>query len=123
MGIFFEAARTYLSDFQLKILKTTTKPSMGNIKWRPPASAMYKTNYDGAMFTESGETGIRVEVRDARGEVIAALSEKITYSGLVELLEALAARRAAKFTIELGISSSKFEGDSEVVCGATVKNN
>ena len=35
MDKIFEAARTYLLDFQLKIPKTTTKPSMGNIKWRP----------------------------------------------------------------------------------------
>ena len=83
-----------------------------------PVSATYKTNYDGAVFTESGEAGIGVEVRDARGEVIAALSEKITYPGSVELLEELIVRRAANFTIELGLSSSEFEGDSEVVCGA-----
>ena len=44
--------------------------------------------------------------------------KKLTYPGSVELLEALAVRRAANFTIELGISSSEFEGDSEVVCGA-----
>lgn len=83
-----------------------------------PVSATYKTNYDGAVFTESGEAGIGVEVRDARGEVIAALSEKITDPGSVELLEELIVRRAANFTIELGLSSSEFEGDSEVVCGA-----
>ena len=70
-------------------------------------SATYKTNYDGAMFTESREA-----------EVIAALSEKITYPSSVELLEELIVRRVANFTIELGISSSEFEGDSEEVCGA-----
>ena len=70
----FEAARTYLSNFQVKFLKTTAKPSMGNIKWRPSVSATYKTNYDGAVFTDSGEAGIGVVVRNARGEVMAALS-------------------------------------------------
>ena len=67
---------------------------------------IYKMNYDGAIFTESGEAGIGVIVRDARGEVIAALAKKILYSGLVEVLEVLAARRAAKFAVELGLSSS-----------------
>lgn len=80
--------------------------------------AMYKTNYDGVVFCESGEAGIGVVVRDAKGEVIAALAEKITYPGSVEMLEALAARKAAKFIVELGISCSEFEGDSEVVCNA-----
>ena len=79
---------------------------------------LYKTNYDGAMFSESGEASIRVVVRDANGEVIAALAEKITYPGSVEMVEALVARRVAKFVVELGISLSEFEGDSEVVCKA-----
>ena len=34
------------------------------------------------------------------------------------MVEALAARRATKFVVELGISLSEFEGDSEVVCRA-----
>ena len=76
---------------------------------------MYKTNYDGAMFAESEEARIEVIVRDGKGEVIAALAEKIPYLGSVEVLEALAARRAAKFAMELGLSSSEFEGDSKVV--------
>ena len=76
---------------------------------------MYKTNYDGAMFAESEEARIEVIVRDGKGEVIAALAEKIPYPGSVEVLEALAARRAAKFAMELGLSSSEFEGDSKVV--------
>ncbi|XP_075638353.1 uncharacterized protein LOC142610424 [Castanea sativa] len=77
---------------------------------------MYKTNYDGAVFIDSGEAGIGVIVRDARGEVIAALVEKIHYPGSGEVLEALAARRVAKFVVELGLSSSVLEGNAEVVC-------
>ena len=33
----------------------------------------------------------------------------------MEVLEALAARRAAKFVVELGLSVAEFEGDSEIV--------
>ena len=51
-------------------------------------------------------------------EVVAALSEKIPYPDFVEVLEALAARRAAQFAVEVGIFQSVFEGDSEVVCNA-----
>ena len=54
-------------------------------------------------------------VHNANGEVIAALSEKIPYPVLVDLVEVLAARRAVRFIVELGISQSVFEGDSEVV--------
>ena len=71
---------------------------------------LYRTNYDRAMFNELGEAGIRVVVRDAKGEVIMAFTEKITYPGSVEMVEALAVRRAVKFIVELGISLFEFEG-------------
>ena len=76
---------------------------------------MYKTNYDGAVFAESEEAGIGVIIRDVKGLVIVALAEKIPYPSSVEVLEALAARRVARFVVELGLTVSKFEGDSEVV--------
>nr|XP_023920721.1 uncharacterized protein LOC112032192 [Quercus suber] len=76
---------------------------------------MYKENYDGAVFAESEEAGIGVIVRDSKGDVIAALAEKIPYPGSVEVLEALVARRAAKFVVELGLTVAEFEGDSKVV--------
>ena len=109
------AAKEYLLDFQLKFPQIVTNLSKARIRWRPPLGELYKTNYDEAVFSESGKAGIGVVVRDAKGMVIAALAEKITYSGSVLMLEALAARRAAKFIMELGISVSDFEGDSEVV--------
>ena len=43
------------------------------------------------------------------------LAEKIPYPGSVEVLEALAARRAARFALEVGLTGFEFEGDSEVV--------
>ena len=76
---------------------------------------MYKTNYDGAVFSESEEAGIGVIIKDVEELVIAALAKKIRYPGSVEVVEALAARRAARFAVELGLTGSEFEGDSEVV--------
>ena len=76
---------------------------------------MYKTNYDGAVFAESEEAGIGVIIRDFKELVIAALAEKISYPGFVEVLEALAARKAARFVVEVGLIASEFEGDLEVV--------
>ena len=75
----------------------------------------YKTNYDGAVFVELEEAGIGVIIRDFKGLVITALVEKIPYSGSVEVLEALAARRATRFVVEVGLTAFEFEGDSEVV--------
>ncbi|XP_075668136.1 uncharacterized protein LOC142638032 [Castanea sativa] len=87
-------------------------------KWRPLIGEIYKTNFDGAVFAESREAGIGVVIRNSNGEVVTALSEKIPYPDSVEVLEALTARRAAQFAVEVGICQSVFEGDSEVVCNA-----
>ena len=73
-------------------------------KWHPPLGEGYKTNYDGAVFEESGEAGIGVVVRNGNGEVLAALLEKIPYPGTVELVEILVAKRVVRFIVELGMS-------------------
>nr|XP_023920414.1 uncharacterized protein LOC112031943 [Quercus suber] len=111
-------AKLYISEFQTKIPKEATKPPRGRIQWCPPQGETYKTNYNGAVFTETGKAGIGMVVRNAKGEVMADLAKKISHPGSVELLEALAARRDVKFTVELGFMDSEFEGDSEIVCKA-----
>ena len=69
----------------------------------------------GAMFNESSEAGIGVVIRNCKGEIMAALSEKIQKPQSVVALEMLAARRAVLFACECGIQQSSFEGDSEFV--------
>lgn len=83
--------------------------------WQPPNPGEYKTNFDGAMFTESDEAGLGVVVRDSNGLVVAAMEEKIKQPHSVECLEMLAARRAVMFVKEIGLQESHFEGDSELV--------
>lgn len=70
------------------------------------------------MFSESEEARIGAVVRNQAGQVMAALSEKIKKSTSVEILEALATRRAVKFILELGFNQSMFEGDSEIIIKA-----
>ena len=65
------------------------------------------------MFNESGEVGIGVVVRNSVGEVKVTLAEKIRKPPIVEVLELLAARRAALFSEDLGLDKVIFEGDSE----------
>jgi len=61
------------------------------------------------------------------GEVMTALSEKIQKPPSMETLELLAARRAVRFTLEVGFQQSIFEGDSESVinslCGPHMLNS
>ena len=42
-----------------------------------PSPRMYKTNFDRAMFEDSGKAGIGVIIRNSRGEVMASLAKKI----------------------------------------------
>ena len=54
-------------------------------------------------------------VRNENGEVMASLAERITILASVEGLEALAARRAVIFSLELGLHRVVIEGDTEIV--------
>ena len=72
-------------------------------------------NYDDACFAETNEVGTGVVVRNKLGLVMVSLSEKIPMSLTVEILEAMAARRAMISTEELGLPQAIFEGDSELV--------
>ena len=85
------------------------------MRWQPPAENFIKTNFDGAVFREEQEAGIGVVLRDNEGQVLAALSEKVRLPATVEVIEMLAARRAATFARELGFSRVCFEGDAELV--------
>ena len=74
-----------------------------------------KINFDGAMFGESDEAGLRVVIHNTEGQVMAALPEKIKKPHSVQIVELLATRRAVKFSIETGFCHAIFEGDSEVI--------
>ena len=83
-----------------------------DLRWKPPDSGLYKINFDGALFADQGSAGIGVVIRDWEGQVIAALSEKVRHPGSVDLVEALATRRAISFAKELNIHQMVIEGDS-----------
>lgn len=67
-----------------------------------------KTNYDGVIFEDTSEVGIRVVIRLDSGEVLAILFEKIPLPSSVEVSEALATQRATQFVVELGSHHSVF---------------
>lgn len=67
-------------------------------KWSPPVLDSFKTNFYGAMFSESDDVGIGVIILNSAGKVMAALSEKIQEPPSVMTCQLLAARRAVQFT-------------------------
>ncbi|XP_030933785.1 uncharacterized protein LOC115959503 [Quercus lobata] len=86
-----------------------------HVRWRPPAGDVVKINYDGAIFSEEGRVGLGVVCHNSEGVVIASLSEQIPLPATITQVEALAARRAAVFAVELGITMAVLEGDSDIV--------
>ena len=84
-------------------------------RWKPPKAKHFKVNYDRAIFKEQGKAGIGVVIRNSDGAVLASLSQQIPLPTTVAQVEALAARRAAEFALEIGIDQVIIEGDSEVI--------
>ena len=107
------SAAQLLTDFQKRRLVIPSWSLMSDSKWKPPNKDKFKTKYDGAVFQETNEAGIGVVIWNDEGEVLGALSEKIALPGSVVMVEMLAARRAIQFALEIGITHSVFEGDSE----------
>ena len=88
------------------------------VRWILPISPMYKVNYDGAIFKESGAAGLGVIIQDSIGGVIGALAERISLPSSVATVEALACRRAVLFALELSVFDATFEGDAKLVSKA-----
>ena len=70
------------------------KPKPPPVRWKLPLTNYYKVNFDGAIFKESNVRGIGVVIWDNAGMVIATLSQKVHGTHTVEMIEALAAKRA-----------------------------
>ena len=112
----FELVLSYLRLFQKsQVIKPKQQTCAGKNTWIPYPLDSYKTNFNGAVFEDSFETGIGVVIRNSADEIIAAMSEKISMPPSVVILESLAARQAVLFAHEVGITKSSFEGDSEIV--------
>ena len=93
-----------MAEFQQGKQSRGVEKQVGLVRWQPPAENFIKANFDGAVFGEEQAAGIGVVLRDSEGQVLAALSEKVRLPTTVEVIEMLAARRAATFARELGFS-------------------
>ncbi|XP_030968534.1 uncharacterized protein LOC115989027 [Quercus lobata] len=111
-------ARDYIRDFKNLTSMPSAPVRTAPRGWRPLANDVWKINFDGAMFGESDEAGIGVIIRDCRGEVKAALSEKIKKPPTVDVLELMAAKRAMTFSLETRTYRAMLEGDSALVIKA-----
>jgi ribonuclease HI len=109
-------AHAYLNEFlEATQIDKTVKPAPPLVRWSPPVHNGFKVNFDGALFKDKNEGGIGVVIRDCSGLVIATLSQRVKTGASVDLIEALAAKRAITFAMEVGVTDVEFEGDSENV--------
>ena len=108
-------AKERKAEFQNLHLVTRTIQHRNHTRWKPPESDVYKVNYDGATFADQGRAGIGVVVRNSEGAVMAALSQRLPLPTTVAQVEALAARKAVEFALEIGFSRVTIEGDSDTI--------
>lgn len=85
------------------------------VHWSPSPQALYKANFDRAIFQDIYSAGNRVVIRDWSGDIIDSLMEQLVLPPTVEDVEALACRRAISFALEIGLQEVMFEGDSDTV--------
>ncbi|XP_030923859.1 uncharacterized protein LOC115950759 [Quercus lobata] len=78
----------------------------------PPDGSTYKLNFDATVFSDASASGVGVMIRNAGGQVMAALSSRGLAVLDSEEAEVLACRRALEFAIEVGFSDLIVEGDN-----------
>ena len=98
-----EEAKAVLAEFQGKLDCKPKRKKPQTQCWSPPTKGTYKVNYDQAYFVEEEKAGIGVMVTNELGQDMGSLAEKIDMSPTMEVLEAMAARRAMIFMEELGL--------------------
>ena len=121
--VVFEVKRYLLLHQQLVSNLQKNQSHAKEKKWKPPKFNCFKTNFDGAMFTDKGEASLGMVIRNHAGKIIAALSEKIPQPSSITCLELLAARHVAIFVHEVGLHESILEGDSETVIKSLQKGD
>ena len=93
-----------LQDFLVAQQIEPVIPSLSSLQhWTKPELHHHKVNFDAVVFREAHSAGIRVIVRDWRGEFVGALSSPMALTHSVAELEALACRKAIEFAAKIGV--------------------
>ncbi|KAF5477039.1 hypothetical protein F2P56_003718 [Juglans regia] len=93
-------------------IKQTEVQEPKNNRWIAPQLDVFKANWDAAIDKGNSRLGIGVIVRNSEGSVMASLCSSMDLILDPLLGEAVAARRASSFCVELGLQHIILEGDS-----------
>ncbi|KAK4384080.1 hypothetical protein Sango_3093700 [Sesamum angolense] len=75
-------------------------------KWSPPGIGLLKANFDRAIFSNTGDAGLGVIIRNERSKCVAWRSIRIPHIHQAKLAKALATRAAMQACIHLVFSRS-----------------
>ena len=109
-NLILEASRL-ISEFQAVQDPLIPSVCRSQTSWLPPEPGFYKADVDGAVFKNLSNAGTGVLIRDYKGQVVAALSQRF-FAPLGPLeVEAKAMEAAVIFARDVGIQNIIFEGD------------
>ena len=80
--------------------------------WQPPPPSAYKLNFDAAIFSELGRSGVGANVCNEQGQVMAAMTASGPKVNSSEEAELLACRRSIEFAVDAGFTKMIIEGDN-----------
>ncbi|XP_075670063.1 uncharacterized protein LOC142639808 [Castanea sativa] len=86
--------------------------------WKPPPWPNLKVNSDGSCFRGENLAGAGAIIRDANGQVLTSMADKFLLPHFIVAVEVIAAIKALRFAIELGLTSIILEGDSKIAINA-----
>ena len=92
-----EQAKQKLTQFRVDRQNSevqVTDINIGGSRWSCPQDGLVKINFDGAIFSDSNQSGVGVVIRDNNGAVLASYSEKLHLAYKPDEVEALAALKA-----------------------------
>lgn len=92
-----------LSEYMQKTVTNQTGQVKKVAKWNPPSFCMYNVNIDGAIFKDLGAMIVGMIIRDEKGPLLVALSNKEQMVHDTESIECMVVIRALSFAKTIGI--------------------